>query len=159
VLLGNGAQIESAFPLNFDSLFVEVRNSFDPWLAGYEVTEQTFNFGMTVKELRFLGIGLIFCCGGLLIQPIFWIIKNFCDCGERVDPIDKMVSELQEETEDRKIEDVDIELGKSSKQNESIIDKSRNLGNKIFKRRKNPEDQYQSYADMEGVRPPTSLND
>jgi len=64
---------------------------------------------MTVKELRFLGIGLIFCCGGLLIQPLFWISRNFCWSGEdKLDPIDKMVNELQEERdEDGKIEDIE----------------------------------------------------
>ena len=59
--------MESKFPMDFKNLHFEVRNSFDPWMAAVELTEDTLDFGMTNGNLRFIGLGLMFCCAGLLI--------------------------------------------------------------------------------------------
>ena len=101
--LRHGAIIENEFPMTLGKISFEVRNSYDPWLEAMVVTEGTFNFGMSSKELRFLGIGLILCCGGLLIQPCFWIQKNFCwGSSSSQDPVEKYAQEIKEYSEENK---------------------------------------------------------
>lgn len=98
--------------MKFGKINFEIRNSYDPWLAALEVTEATFNFGMSAKELKYLGVGLILCCAGLMIQPILWIAKNFC-WGfwiKDVSRMDQMVEEFKfDEEGSANIEDVQVE--------------------------------------------------
>ena len=93
ILLKTGQDIESKMPLDFENLHFEVRNAYDPWMAAIELTEDTMNFGMKTKNMRFLGIGLMFCCGGLLLQPCFWMFKNFFWSWSIEDSVDRLAAQ------------------------------------------------------------------
>lgn len=77
ILLDPGQQIEDVFPYTLGKITYEIRSAHDPWLLSMILTEDTNNFGLTAFELRFVGFGLLFCCGGLTIQPICWIYSKF----------------------------------------------------------------------------------
>ena len=93
ILLKTGQDIESMMPLDFENLHFEVRNAYDPWMAAIELTEDTMNFGMKTKNMRFLGIGLMFCCGGLLLQPCFWMFRNFFWSWSIEDSVDRLAAQ------------------------------------------------------------------
>ena len=69
--------IDDPLPISVTDLALEVRSSHDPILYAMIVTDHTLKFGMSSKELKLIGIVLIICCGGLMIQPICWY-KNNC---------------------------------------------------------------------------------
>lgn len=77
IILSPGESIEDKYPLILGEITWEVRSAYDPWLLAMVLTEDSNEFGMTSYELRFIGIGLLFCCGGLTIQPICWIYSKF----------------------------------------------------------------------------------
>ncbi|CAI2371541.1 unnamed protein product [Moneuplotes crassus] len=83
VPLEPGQRIEDKFPYTLGDITWEIRSAYDPLLLAEVLTEDTNNFGLSSTELRFLGIGLLFCCGGLTIQPTCWIY-NLCKKGRDI---------------------------------------------------------------------------
>ena len=73
----DSSDLESPLPIVFKNVTFEVRHGKDPILYAFNLTDHTLNFGATANNYRIGGALLIFCCAGLMIQPVFWF-KNNC---------------------------------------------------------------------------------